>query len=784
MFWFRISWFAFAGYLAAFVEGQQSGWADDQVNATMCAWKASRVAKIRDTVYIDGGYLYWAPGMADGSYGAPTQDNNPLGLIYTLNFSTPFNTSANISEVLNVTSKAPNGNAANNFAPNYYDGAILANDNEFFLYGGLLRETDVYSSPDADEVLGYQLFQYGAPKESWFPGFVNERLDDGVTRYITYGGAASSPSENKGWYFGGMRSASGGPIYYPGSNESLNPLNVSNTLITLDMATQTEESWSNSTLPASIKGRANPDLVWVPVGEQGILVAIGGVIYPDFNNPIMLSQNEAQSRLESPEFMSTIDIYDIAGNKWYKQNTTDGPGQLTQGCAVVAPAQDYSSYNIYYYGGYDGLHANGDFNDDVWILSLPSFIWIKVSSGRTAHARAGHQCVMPYPDQMMVIGGYASLKGVDTQQCLQGGIIQMFNLTEGKWVDSYDPASWAPYGVPETIYATIGGTETGGATMTTPLSIGWATTELASVFATPYPTSKITTYYPYASIASITHPPDVSSGGGGTQPWVAPVLGVVLGLVFISVLVVAILVYRRRKLLKRGGMSAGGTDENGYRIISWIRGQDSNKAPTVTTDDTAMNSDDVESRIEHAQPHNQARLFPDARQGPEMASVRPHEMSGTALAELMDTSSPAELGDTGLSPIDIINKHSHFARTPHSASTPTNPSAFSQSNYTVSQDHTSVSSVTGTVPSTPPTPVLVSAAPMSPEGGGAPSPLLPVSPPTADEQNATDYMSVHGQSLAPQEQQEQQEGLGGNTSSPLRKSVFYESAEDLGDMRK
>lgn len=31
-------------------------------------------AVLKDTVYIDGGYLAWIPGMADGSYGSATQD--------------------------------------------------------------------------------------------------------------------------------------------------------------------------------------------------------------------------------------------------------------------------------------------------------------------------------------------------------------------------------------------------------------------------------------------------------------------------------------------------------------------------------------------------------------------------------------------------------------------------------------------------------------------------------------------------------------------------------------
>jgi hypothetical protein len=29
---------------------------------------------VRDTVYIDGGYLWWEPGLADGTYGSPVSD--------------------------------------------------------------------------------------------------------------------------------------------------------------------------------------------------------------------------------------------------------------------------------------------------------------------------------------------------------------------------------------------------------------------------------------------------------------------------------------------------------------------------------------------------------------------------------------------------------------------------------------------------------------------------------------------------------------------------------------
>ncbi|KAK8118505.1 uncharacterized protein PG998_003131 [Apiospora kogelbergensis] len=695
MSWLSIAWLAVGANLAVIVDAQASGWVPGQVNATMCQWQAPRVAAIKDTVYMDGGYLWWFPGMNDGSYGLPTQDGNPLGIIYTLNFSRPFNISQNVSALFGTTSLTGGSSAANSFAPNYLDGAMLANDNEFFLYGGMTTRSGANSDPPANEVIVSRYSPYGTDKPGFKPGFDRKTLPEGMTRYVTFGGAASSPSENKAWYFSGMRSPSAGPIYVPKANNSINPVNVSNTLITLDMANQYDESWSNVTLPDSIKGRASPELVWVPVGAQGILVAMGGVTYPDYNNGKMSSQNEAQSRLESPSFMSNIDIYDIASGKWYTQSTIAGPGQLTRGCAVVAVASDYSSYNIYYYGGFDGLREDSDFNDDVWILSLPSFMWMKIASGKTEHARAAHKCVTPYPDQMMVIGGYPSLKGGNTLPCLKDNqIIQLFNLTEGKWMNSYDPASFHDYGVPEMIHLMIGGDFKGSATMSVPTPSGWSDQGLQKVFETKYPTSKLTHYYPYTPDHYNGTRPDVNGGGGGLPSWVAPVLGVVLGLVFVTAVVVLVMLYRRRKFLRKPGMSERETDENGNRILSWIRGQDSNggKAPTVTTSDDTPGLDDTERNMgamppPHAQTlgygqhHQHGHLQPP----PAFAS----EMPDTPLVELMDTSPALELENTGLTPVEVIQKHTHFGRSDASATTPTNPSSLSR--YTVSQDHGSVS---------------------------------------------------------------------------------------------
>jgi hypothetical protein len=299
---------------------------------------------------------------------------------------------------------------------------------------------------------------------------------------------------------------------------------------------------------------------------------------------------------DSPKFMSNIDIYDIAADAWYQQPTVGGPGALARGCAVVATSQDRSVFNIYYYGGYDGLKDYETYNDDVWILSLPSFMWMKVASGTAGHERATHSCVMPFPDQMMVIGGF---KGGATfgPDCLGGGVIQLFNLSSGTWMTQYNSSNHADYQVPSMIYQMIGGSETGGATMTTPTPSGWADPGLEKAFSTTYPASKITAYYPYGTIGpnniTLSTLP-ATSGGGGTPSYLAPVVGTVVGLAVLTTIGVCLYLWRKRRLLRKGaaaeGYAASGTDDTnqgrGNRLATWVHNQQDyaeNKAPTDTT---------------------------------------------------------------------------------------------------------------------------------------------------------------------------------------------------------
>jgi hypothetical protein len=530
------------------------------VNVSMCNWAQLRANIIRDTIYLDGGRLWWQRGMSDGTFDFEQTDNT-LGTIYNLSLSTSFDTkTTNLSSIFGRGSKA--GGIANNIAPNYRDGAMLANDFQFILYGGLLRKTDSQFAPHADDALQYERYQYGPFKATFQPGFIQVPTTP-LTRYVTHGAAVSVPSENRAFYFSGTRGQNWGEILYPEPRANV----TANTLISVDMSAMRAAKWSNATLPSNVPGRANAELVWIPVSLSGALVAIGGVANPeDLYAAGLTPAQERENNSTDPGFMRTVPVYDVANEKWYMQNTTgDYPPPLSRFCSVVTESKDRSSFNIYIYGGYDGTYPEKRPSDDVYILSLPSFTWIKVYSGTSTHGRYSHKCVKAYPDQMLVFGGRA---GDGDTLCVEGGIIQVFNMNKARFEDKYDPTKWSEYKVPDLVIAKIGGGRDGGATALSPSS--WADNDLKNLFETKY-TKPVSIWYPYPAQNTSISPPakPTPAPSGGLPKWVGPVIGVILGLIFITGVVFCWLLWRRRQE-KPSARSETGNSYN--RIIGWMHG--------------------------------------------------------------------------------------------------------------------------------------------------------------------------------------------------------------------
>lgn len=110
--------------------------------------------------------------------------------------------------------------------------------------------------------------------------------------------------------------------------------------------------------------------------------------------------------------MSQIELYDIQAEFWYTQNATgEIPEMRSKFCAGAVAAPDSSSYNIYIYGG-KGFGENLTGFDDVYVLSIPSFKWIKLYPPLNTVGRPHYDltCSIVRNGQMIVIGGIFPLE--------------------------------------------------------------------------------------------------------------------------------------------------------------------------------------------------------------------------------------------------------------------------------------------------------------------------------------------------------------------------------------
>lgn len=144
--------------------------------------------------------------------------------------------------------------------------------------------------------------------------------------------------------------------------------------------------------------------MWLPVSSQGVLVAIGGVVDPpELAYGMHDSAEQNAGNDVDPNFMTTLPVYDIASQVWFPQEASgDIPGPLTDFCAIGTNTTDPSSFEVYVYGGNNGTPSASPLGE-VWVLSVPSFIWVQAYKGSDDDARDAHACIRPYPDQMFVI---------------------------------------------------------------------------------------------------------------------------------------------------------------------------------------------------------------------------------------------------------------------------------------------------------------------------------------------------------------------------------------------
>ncbi|KAM0334351.1 hypothetical protein ACHAQA_001376 [Verticillium albo-atrum] len=395
----------------------------DPVN-DFCRRFGHQTTVVDNKLFIDGGILNWSP-VAD-------------------NYTNTWLLYQDLEGVAKSGMPQLHANLSKNATiPSVHGGALWGDDvnKRIFLFGGEYLQ---------DQPSSYQLYAYDVLNDYWDDYGQPPNSDIQST---SYGAGVSVSSRGEGYYFGGWMSNTS----VPGWGD--NPPVATTGLVKYSMDSN---EWTNVTGPDFI-GRAEGAMVYIPAGDAGMLVYLGGV------------QDPYQNGTATAQPMEEVFLYDVLSGKWYTQKTTGTvPEQRRRFCAGVTWADDQSSYNIYLYGGAPPPGELGAGFDDLYVLSMPSFTWIKMYPATNATGDFPHHslsCNMaPGSAQMLIIGGsFPTIQDCDaqTQWGTHNADLGRQNNNSSPW-ELYAPNKTS-YAVPTDILSEIGGEATGGATKTAPV---------------------------------------------------------------------------------------------------------------------------------------------------------------------------------------------------------------------------------------------------------------------------------------------------------------------------
>ncbi|PGH27591.1 hypothetical protein AJ80_00833 [Polytolypa hystricis UAMH7299] len=512
------------------------------------------------TAIINGTmYLYGGRSMADASQNDKTWNNDFLTL--------------NLKSGWKISSPKLTGLPRPDGPPPVSNGYLWHSYDTLWLYGGEFSDNPP-KSPTA-----FSLWEYHIPSSTW-KEHENPKTSKGkhskseneLVQRSAEGAGINVPQLGRGWYFGGHLdgyttegwSQSIARVYLKSMIEYTFPDHSNGQVESLADGKRAgdEGVWRNITEgglqdSAGFTERADGVLVYVPgFGKEGIILGLAGGTNATFTQ------------------MNVIDVYDIANSTWYKQATSGKTPEIrVNPCAVAASAADGSSTQVYLYGGQNLIPYGEQIQyDDMWILTIPSFTWIKVDTDDQAvpPARAGHACNI-WNSQIIVTGGYV---GQDLS-CDSPGIY-VFDASELKWQNQYaareggndlnqqasqedsralSGSYW--YRVPKAVQSVIGGNDQGHATVTAPAM---------EASEGPIATGKPLTYTVSDSNGNHTGSPNGSSDQGPNVG--AIVAGVIAGCLAIlaAYLGFCIYLYRKRLALYKSHVAAAQRSSTGSQF--------------------------------------------------------------------------------------------------------------------------------------------------------------------------------------------------------------------------
>jgi hypothetical protein len=145
-------------------------------------------------------------------------------------------------------------------------------------------------------------------------------------------------------------------------------------------------------------------------------------------------------------------VYDIKGDKWYKQDTTGTAFSRSDFCASTLYDEASKSWQIWAIGGAD-LDSNSKVVDTVSILSIPSFQWF---SAGAAIPRMSISC-QRFGSQIFVMGGRTELSITGGDDYESAAFI--YDTNKQASVSTFSPSSTA-YEAPASVRTAISSAST------------------------------------------------------------------------------------------------------------------------------------------------------------------------------------------------------------------------------------------------------------------------------------------------------------------------------------
>ncbi|KAK7911130.1 Kelch repeat-containing protein [Apiospora marii] len=314
-----------------------------------------------------------------------------------------------------------------NDAPVFNEAALWVDEDQtaMYMWGG--------QAPWGNYTKEKALWGFDASSQQW-----SKKTPSNVDVFMNFvrsSLAARTTCRGTGFYLGGFASVWTDPSVKAGGNDFPVP-----GMLTYDMASG---GWANqSTTSLNTYGNlVGGSLSCLPnfgKDNKGLVMLLGGEIArPDDYNP----------KSDGLVSLSNITFWDMATETWHSQLATgDIPSPRSRACVVAAASPNGGSYELFMYGGYDAA-ANRSMTD-VYVLSVPGFVWFKADLA-TGAPRVSQACAVlggQRGRQMVVVGGANNdlpfyNKFRDPDPWPNG--INVLDLTDLQWKEQYDHAAAA-----------------------------------------------------------------------------------------------------------------------------------------------------------------------------------------------------------------------------------------------------------------------------------------------------------------------------------------------------